>query len=335
MSSAYDAVLLVSFGGPEKPDDVLPFLENVVRGKNVPRRRLLEAAAHYQPFDGTSPINAQNRALLAALLDELNNHQLALPVYWGNRNWHPFLADTLGQMARDGLHHALAFVTSAFSSYSGCRQYLEDIRRARNEVGPRAPNVDKLRVFYNHPGFIEAMAQRLTGALKQIPTPRRPAARIVYTAHSLPLTMARNCGYQEQLREACRLVSQRVDRSDWQLVYQDRSGPPSQPWLEPDLPDYLRELGQRIPGGDLVIVPIGFVCEHMETVYSLDVAARAVCEELGLNMVRAAVVGCHRSFVAMVRQLIQERIDPASPRLALGAHGPFPDQCPSDCCLPN
>ena len=335
MSSPYDAVLLVSFGGPEKPGDVLPFLENVVRGKNVPRKRLLEAAAHYQPFDGASPINAQNRALLAALLNELNAHGPTLPVYWGNRNWHPFLADTLGQMAHDGVQHALAFVTSAFSSYSGCRQYLEDIRRARNEVGPRAPNVDKLRVFYNHPGFIEAMAQRLTGALQQIPTQRRPAARIVYTAHSLPLTMARNCAYQEQLREACRLVSQRVDRSDWQLVYQDRSGPPSQPWLEPDLPDYLRELGQRIPGGDLVIVPIGFVCEHMETVYSLDVAARAVCEELGLNMVRAAVAGCHPSFVAMVRQLIQERIDPASPRLALGAHGPFPDQCPSDCCLPN
>ena len=335
MSSPYDAVLLVSFGGPDRPDDVIPFMENVVRGKEVPRERILEAAAHYELFDGVSPINAQNRALLAALLEELNTHRLALPVYWGNRNWHPLLCDTLRQMADQGVRHALAFVTSAFSSYPGCRQYLEDIDRARQQVGSHAPKVDKLRAFYNHPGFIAAMAERLRAALQQIPPRRRPAARIIYTAHSIPVSMARNSAYEKQLREACRLVSERVDRSDWQLAYQSRSGPPSQPWLEPDVGDYLRKLGRGLSGGDVVIVPIGFVCEHMEIVYDLDVATRAVCEELGLNMVRSGVAGCHASFVAMVRQLIQERLDPAAPRLALGTYGPLPDQCPPDCCLPG
>ncbi len=335
MSSPYDAVLLVSFGGPERPDDVIPFMENVVRGKEVPRERILEAAAHYELFDGVSPINAQNRALLAALLKELNTHRLALPVYWGNRNWHPLLCDTLRQMADEGVRHALAFVTSAFSSYPGCRQYLEDIDRARQEVGSRAPKVDKLRAFYNHPGFIAAMAERLRVALQQIPPRRRPAARIIYTAHSIPVRMARNCAYEKQLHEACRLVSERVDRSDWQLVYQSRSGPPSQPWLEPDVCDYLRKLVRGLSGGDVVIVPIGFVCEHMEIVYDLDVATRALCEESGLNMVRSGVASCHASFVAMVRQLIQERLDPAAPRLALGTYGPCPDQCPPDCCLPG
>jgi ferrochelatase len=335
MSSAYDAVLLVSFGGPDGPEDVIPFLENVVRGKNVPRDRLLEIAAHYKLFGGVSPINPQNRALLVALRKELRARGVGLPVYWGNRNWHPLLRDTLRQMAPEGVRHALAFVTSAFSSYPGCRQYLEDIQRARREVGPDAPEVDKLRVFYNHPGFIEATAEQLQAALRQIPERRRAAARIIYTAHSIPLRMARNSPYQEQLGEACRLVSERVGRPDWQLVYQDRSGPPSEPWLEPDVCEYLRELGEGLPDGDVVIVPIGFVCEHMEIVYSLDVVARAVCEEYGLKMIRAAMVASHTRFVEMVGELIQERLDPAAPRLALGGYGPFPDRCPPDCCLPG
>lgn len=332
---SYDAVLLVSFGGPERPDDVPAFLENVVCGKDVPRERISELAQHYELFDGISPINAQNRALLTALLGELNAHGPALPVYWGNRCWHPLLADTLRQMADDGACHALAFVTSAFSSYPGCRQYLEDIERARQVVGPQAPQVDKLRVFYNHPGFIEPMAERVESALAEVPAKRRAAARIVYTAHSIPLAMARNCPYEKQLREACRLVSERVGRSDWQLVYQSRSGPPSQPWLQPDISDYLRQLAQNLPGGDVVVVPIGFVCEHMEIVYDLDVEARVVCEELGLNMVRSAVVGCHPRFVRMIRELIQERIDEDPRRLVLGTHGPWPDECPPDCCLPG
>ena len=173
MPSDYDAVLLISFGGPEGPDDVIPFLENVVRGKSVPRERVLEVAAHYESFGGVSPINGQNRVLLAALRGELAAHGVALPVYWGNRNWHPLLADALRQMARDGARRALAFVTSAFASYPGCRQYQEDIERARQAVGSAAPRVDKLRLFYNHPGFIEPMAERLAAALEEVPAERR------------------------------------------------------------------------------------------------------------------------------------------------------------------
>lgn len=335
MAPTHDALLLVSFGGPERPEDVIPFIEGVVRGKDVPRWRILEVAAHYELLGGVSPINAQNRALLAALVNELGAHGIALPVYWGNRHSHPLLSDTLRQMAEDGLRHALAFVTSAFSSYPGCRAYLEGIEQARRELGPDAPKVDKLRGFYNHPGFIEPMAERVEAALRQIPAQRRPAAEVIYTAHSIPASMARRCPYEAQLREACRLVSERVGRRDWRLVYQSRSGRPSQAWLEPDVCDYLRDLGQRIPGGDVLIVPIGFICEQMEIVYDLDVAAAKVCEELGLRMVRSALVGSHPRFVQMVRELVQERIDPAAPRLALGTHGPLPDQCPPDCCLPG
>jgi ferrochelatase len=332
MSSAYEAVLLVSFGGPERPEDVVPFLENVTRGKGVSKERIREVAARYELLGGRSPINAENRALLVALLGELQARGLSLPVYWGNRHWHPLLRDALGQMAADGVRRALAFVTSAFSSYPGCRQYLEDLERARAEVGPQAPKVDKLRAFYNHPGFIAAQAARVRAAWEQIPAQRRGQARLVYTAHSLPLRTARNCAYQDQLREACGLVSQELGLPDGELVYQSRSGPPSEPWLEPDVCDYLRQLGRKSPGGDVVIVPIGFVCEHMETVYDLDVVARGVCEELGWNMIRAGAVGCHPRFVQMIRELIAERLDPAAPRLALGSDGPLPDECPPDCC---
>ena len=210
--STYDAFLLVSFGGPEGPDDVLPFLENVVRGKNVPRGRLLEVARRYELFDGTSPLNAQNRVLLAALVGELNALGLALPVYWGNRNWHPLLVDTVRQMADDGVRRALALVTSAFGSYSGCRQYLEDIEDARQEVGPEAPQIEKLRLFYNHPGFIEAMVERVAAALGEIPSERRAAARLIFTAHSIPAAMAEHSPYQRQLREACRLVTEQLEQ---------------------------------------------------------------------------------------------------------------------------
>ncbi len=194
--SAYDAILLVSFGGPEGPDEVLPFLENVVQGKDVPRWRLLQAAQRYELFEGQSPINTQNRSLLAALVADLNAHGLSLPVYWGNRNWHPLLADTVRQMADDGVRRALALVTSAFGSYPSCRQYLENIERARQEVGPDAPQIDKLRLFYNHPGFIEPMAERVIAALVQIPVERRSAARLIYTAHSIPAAMAQHAPYE-------------------------------------------------------------------------------------------------------------------------------------------
>jgi ferrochelatase len=338
MSTPYDALLLVSFGGPEGPDDVLPFLENVVRGKDVPRERLMMVATHYERFGGISPINAELRALLTALRGELNAHGITLPVYWGNRNWHPLLSDTLQQMADDGVRHALAFVTSAFCSYPGCRQYLEDIERARGDVPGNAPKVDKLRLFYNHPGFIEAMADRLHEALEKVPADRRGAARVVFSAHSLPLTMAQACDYEAQLREACKLVARLVDRTEWELVYQSRSGPPQQPWLGPDICDWLSKLGCSSGSdaeSDVVVVPIGFVCEHMETAYDLDIVARGICENVELNMVRAATVGCHPRFVAMIRELIEERITPKTPRLALGDRGPAPDRCADECCRPQ
>lgn len=335
MTQPYDAILLVSFGGPERRQDVIPFLENVLRGRNVPRGRMLEVAEHYYLFDGRSPINAQNRALLAALLTELNQHGPPLPAYWGNRHWHPLLADTLSQMAEDGIRRALAFVTSAFASYSGCRQYLEEIERARRAVGPAAPEVDKLRLFSNHPGFIEAMADRVTAALEEVPAERREAARLIYTAHSLPLAMANKCKYREQLAEACRLVSFLAGRADWQLVYQSRSGPPSQPWLEPDVCDHLRELGSQGGVRDVVLVPIGFLSEHMEVIYDLDVEAAEACRQSGLEMVRSAVAGTHPRLVTMIRELIMERMDPSAPRLALGEDGPSPDVCPPGCCPPR
>jgi len=333
--SIYDAVLLASHGGPERPDDVLPFLENVVRGKNVPRQRLLEVGRHYDLFDGVSPANAQVRALLAALLNELSAAGHGLPVYWGNRCWHPLLGETIKQMADDGVRRALVFVTSAYSSYPACRQYLEDIERARQEVGPDAPQIDKLRVFYNHPGFIEPMAERVEAALAEVPPDGRDAAQLIFTAHSLPMAMAGKCAYEQQLREACRLVCEQIGRPQWQLVYQSRSGPPSQPWLEPDVSDALGDVARLNPGADVVIVPIGFLYEHTEIVYDLDVQARALCDELGLNMVRSAVVGCHRRFVQMIRELIEERLTDAPTRLALGALGPGHDVCPADCCPPS
>ncbi len=332
VNEPYDAVLLVSFGAPEKPDDVIPFLENLLRGTRVPRARLLEVAKHYDLFDGASPANAQNRALLAALLTELNAHGPPLPVYWGNRNWHPLLADAIRQMADDRVRRALAFVTSAFGSYYGCRQYLEEIEEARRSVGAGAPEVDKLRLFYNHPGFIEPMGERVAAALAEVPAERRDDARLLYTAHSIPVATAAKCAYQSQLREACRLVSERLKRPEWQLVYQNRSGPPSQPWLEPALDDGLRGLAERGEARDVVVVPIGFLYENMEIVYDLDVEAADLCAGLGLSMVRSAVVGTHPRFVRMIRELILERMEDEPTRLALGTHGPSHDVCPPDCC---
>lgn len=332
MSSAYDCILVVSFGGPEGPDEVLPFLENVLRGKNVPRERMLEVAEHYQHFGGVSPINAQNRALIAALAAELQAHQLSLPIYWGNRNWRPLLTETLTQMQADGRTQALAFVTSAFSSYSGCRQYREDLERARQVVGAGAPRIDKLRSCFNHPGFIEPMAERVRSALQQIPGERRAAAQLAFTAHSIPLAMARGCQYENQLKEAARLVANLVGRKTWELVYQSRSGPPSQPWLEPDVGDYLRRVARTDQTIDVVLVPIGFISDHMEVLYDLDTEARELSQSLGINLVRAATVGTHPRFVTMIRELIEERLAEQPQRLALGDLGPTLDVCPADCC---
>ncbi|MEW6282538.1 MAG: ferrochelatase [Candidatus Eremiobacterota bacterium] len=318
----YDALLVVSFGGPEGPPDVLPFLENVLRGRNVPRQRMLEVAEHYAHFGGKSPINDQNRALIAALGPELKAHGVELPIYWGNRNWHPMLPDTVARMAADGVRRALAFVTSAYSGYSGCRVYLENLRTARIQVGPSAPEVDKLRVFFNHPGFIEPMADRVREAMARFPHP----VPVRFTAHSVPVAMAEL--YVQQLEEACRLVAERLALKEHRLVYQSRSGPPSQPWLEPDLLDELRAL----PGKEVVVAPIGFISDHMEVIYDLDTEAQGLAAELGITMARAATVGTDPRFVAMIRELVEERLGRRTDRRALGPLGPGHDACPDDCC---
>jgi ferrochelatase len=269
---------------------------------------MMQVARHYDLFDGVSPINEQNRKLIAALKLELEQHGPNLPIYWGNRNWHPLLADTVKQMAEDGIRNALAFVTSAYSSYSSCRQYLENIETARETVGSAAPRIEKIRAFYNHPGFIEANAVHLAAALDQIPSNRRATTRIAFTAHSIPKAMADNCAYESQLLETSELVAQAVDHEEWKLVFQSRSGPPSQPWLEPDVCDYLKEL--KLEGvTDVVIAPIGFVSDHMEVVYDLDTEARSLANELSLNMIRSATAGTHPAFVGMIRELIVERMD--------------------------
>jgi ferrochelatase len=310
----------------------MPFLENVLRGKNVPRERMLEVAEHYYHFGGKSPINDQNRRLIAALEGVLAQHGPRLPIYWGNRNWHPMLTDTLRQMKADGVRRALAFVTSAYSSHSSCRQYREDILRAQEVAGDGAPVVDKIRPFYNHPGFVEAIADRLQQALATIPEDRREAAHLIYTAHSIPLVMAQGCDYERQLKETGGLVAEQLGRKEWRLVYQSRSGPAWQRWLEPDILDHLRDIKARGGSSNVVIAPIGFVSDHMEILFDLDTQARELCAELGLQMVRAETVGTHPSFMRMIRELICERTDQGQVRRALGVFGPRPDVCAADCC---
>jgi ferrochelatase len=331
--SAYDALVVISFGGPEAPEEVLPFLENVVRGRQVSRRRLLEVAEHYRHFGGTSPINSQNRQLISALEAEFAENGLSLPVYWGNRNWHPFLADTLRRMSADGIRRALAFVTSAFGSYSGCRQYREDISRAQQEVGPRAPHIDKLRLFFNHPGFVEPMIECVRRAFAEISNVDARQVMLVFTAHSIPLAMAQSSPYEVQLHETCRLIAAGVGTSNWRLVYQSRSGPPGQPWLEPDVYEFLRDEHRGSRLSHVVMAPIGFISDHMEVVYDLDFEAGALCHQLSIQMVRAATVGTHPRFVQMVRELVVERMDASAPRLALGTLGASPDECSADCCV--
>ncbi|MCA9175628.1 MAG: ferrochelatase [Planctomycetales bacterium] len=329
MPESYDALLFVSFGGPEGMDDVIPFLRNVLRGRNVPEERMLEVAEHYRQFGGVSPINEQNRQLIAAIEAELASRGIELPVYWGNRNWHPLLPDTLEQMKRDGVRRALAFMTSAFSSYSGCRQYRENILAAQQEVGSDAPVVDKLRVFFNHPGFVEAQAARLNEAAAELPAGAAP--HVIFTAHSIPLAMATSSSYETQLQSACRLVASAAGCDSWELAYQSRSGPPTQPWLEPDICDALQALFDRDPGRPTIVCPIGFLSDHMEVLFDLDTEAKQAAERLGHPFARAGTVGCHPKFVAMIVDLIQERRE-GGERLALGELPPSHDVCPEDCC---
>lgn len=329
--SMYDALLVVSFGGPEEPKDVIPFLENVTRGRNIPAERLQEVAQHYYHFGGKSPINDQNRALIAALRTELAARHLSLPIYWGNRNWHPFLTDTLRQMKQDGIAHALAFVTSAYSSYSGCRQYRENIAAARAEAGAGAPRVDKLRVFYNHPGFIEACAERVREALSRFSAEERAHLRFVTTAHSIPCSMAQTSDYERQLRETTRLVAEAAGLPAGTLVYQSRSGPPSQPWLEPDILDHLRRLkaeGVR----NVLLAPVGFTSDHLEVLYDLDTEAQSLADSLGMKLVRAGSAGTHPAFIRTIGELVCERISSSAQKPAIGLYPANHDVCPEDCC---
>ena len=344
---AYDAFLLVSFGGPEGPDDVMPFLRHVTRGRGVPEERLAEVAGHYRAFGGVSPINQQCRDLLAAVRADFAAGGLSLPLYWGNRNWSPYLADTVRAMAADGVRRALAFVTSAYSSYSGCRQYLDDIERAREAAGPGAPQIDKIRRFFNHPGFIEPFADNARAALAALPGDVRDEAHLVFTAHSVPVAMAEASGprggrrYVAELTEAARLIAERLGGThSWTLAYQSRSGPPSQPWLEPDVRDHLAELAKA---GTLavVVIPVGFVSDHMEVRHDLDLEAAHTAGSLGLAFARAATPGTHPRFASMITELVRERLaqpgDPvpggelAAPA-ALGTMGRPSHTCPADCC---
>jgi len=302
----YDALLLVSFGGPEKREDVIPFLENVLRGRNVPRDRLLAVAEHYYHFDGKSPINDRCRDLIAAL----KTQDVGLPIYWGNRNWHPMLGDTVQRMRDNGVRRALAIATSAFGSYSGCRQYREDIETARAAV-PGAPEIDKLPPFWSHPGFIDTMVDRAHDALTKL-----SAADVVYTAHSIPVSMAQSSPYEAQLRDASRKVNQQLGLGEPVLVFQSRSGPPSQPWLGPDIGDYLR----RTESKRLVVVPIGFLSDHMEVIYDLDLEAAALAKERGIELVRAGTAGTHPRFVAGLIELVRKAM----------VNGVVP--CSPDCC---
>jgi ferrochelatase len=347
MSSAspYDALLLLSFGGPEGPEDVVPFLENVTRGRGIPRERLVEVGAHYFRFGGVSPINAQCRALAAALREDFAGHGLDLPVYWGNRNWEPYVADTIARMAADGVRRALVFVTSAYSSYSGCRQYREDLAGAVAAGGAAAGGLrlDRIRAYFDHPGFVEPMVRSTVEALGRLGEPVRDGAELVFVTHSLPLGFAASSPYVEQHEAVAALVAQGVERvtgvagRPCSLTYCSRSGPPSQPWLEPDIGDRLRERSAQGLAA-AVAVPIGFVSDHMEVVYDLDTEAAELATNLGLSFARAATVGVDPVFVAAVRDLVLERAarergEEPEPK-ALSALGVMPDVCRTGCC-PN
>ncbi|TNM43367.1 ferrochelatase [Nocardioides albidus] len=344
----YDALLLLSFGGPERPEDVVPFLENVTRGRGIPRERLEEVGRHYYLFGGRSPINDQNRALIAAIEKDLAEHGLDLPVYWGNRNWEPYVADTVEQMARDGVRRALCLATSAYSSWSSCRQYRDNLADALAAVPADlvAPQVDKVRAFYNHPGFVAANVDGVLAALADLPDEVRDAARLVFVTHSIPVSMSEASGpdggaYVSQHLDVAAVVADQVAAATGatrthEFVYCSRSGSPHVPWLEPDVNDRLEELAaEGVPA--VVLVPVGFVSDHMEVVYDLDTEALATAERLGIEARRAASAGTHPAFVAAIRELVLERAARERgedvPRPAVGARGPSHDCCPAGCCL--
>ncbi|GAA1923043.1 ferrochelatase [Streptomyces sodiiphilus] len=349
----YDALLLLSFGGPEGPDDVVPFLENVTRGRGIPRERLEEVGSHYFRFGGVSPINEQNRHLLAALREDLADNGVDLPVYWGNRNWAPYVTDTFREMVNDGRRRILTVTTSAYSSYSGCRQYREDLAEALAALEKEElplPRVDKLRVYYNHPGFLQTMTEGVLDALDRLPAEVRAGAHLAFCTHSIPLTAADASGPPGQHGDGGAYVAQHLDAAGyiagavaaatgterpWELVYQSRSGAPHIPWLEPDICDHLRALHER-GAPAVVMIPIGFVSDHMEVLYDLDTEALAVAGELGLPATRSATVGSDPRFVAALRDLVLERAATErgeGPRhCAVGTRGASHDVCPAGCC---
>jgi ferrochelatase len=340
--SAYDALLLVSFGGPEGPEDVLPFLRNVTAGRNVPDSRLEQVAEHYYLFGGISPINQQCRDLRAAIEKDFESSGIDLPVYWGNRNWQPYLADTLATMAADGVTRGLALATSAYSSYSSCRQYLDDIDQARATVGPTAPRIDKITPYFRQPGFVESFVAAAGAARESLPRPVQAEVDLVFTAHSIPTAMAELSGpaggaYPAQLAEVAGRIARGLGVTrPWQLAYSSRSGPPSQPWLVPDVNDCLAGLAAGGSRG-VVVVPIGFVSDHMEVRFDLDVEAARTAERLGLPFARAATPGTSAPFVAMITDLIRQwQADPpsSSPGDPGFTGGPAADRpfCGGMCC---
>ena len=327
VSPSYDSLLLLSFGAPESAEDVMPFLENVVSGRRVPKERLLAVAEHYYEFGGRSPLADQNRELIGVLGEALQAAGLDLPIYWGNLHWHPMLSETVRQMAADGRKRTLVLVTSAYGGTSACRKYRDALTAAQNEVGDTAPELHKLRHYFNHPGFVEAMCERVRPSLHEA----SPEALLMFTAHSVPTRAAGAVKYAAQLEEASRVVASELGHARWRLVYQSRSGPPHIPWLEPDVLDALDEeakAGTR----EIILVPVGFTSDHMEVVYDLDTEALARAEALGLRAWRCGTVGVHPRFIEGLVELIQERLDPTQPRLALGLMPAGSDMCPADCC---
>jgi ferrochelatase len=334
----FDAFLLLSFGGPNGPDDVMPFLRNVTRGRGIPDERLAEVAEHYRHFGGVSPITAQNQALITALRAEFAECGVELPIYFGNRNWSPYAADAVREMRADGAHRALVLATSATSSFSGCRQYRNDMAAARDAVGPGAPELVKLRHFFDHPGFVAANADGVRAALAALPDGAADSARLVFTAHSIPTAMNDASGpsanglYAAEQRETARLVAEAVrgPGAVFDLVWQSRSGPPRVPWLEPDVNDHLRTLASRGTTA-VVVAPTGFVSDHIEVLWDLDNEAKDTAAELGLHFARAATAGTHPAFVTAIRELVQEQLDGATPQ-ALGSLGLCGIDCPDGCC---
>ncbi len=313
-------MVVVSFGGPEGPEEVMPFLQKVVAGRRVPPERLEQVAAQYHAAGGRSPINDLNRRLVAALEAELGRRGRPLPVYFGNRNWRPWLADEVARMAADGVGRAVALATSAYSSYSGCRQYLEDIAGARAAVGGGAPAIDKIPPFWDRPGWVEFWAGSVVEALQEAGAGGGP---VLFSAHSIPLSMAAGCDYQAELEETAARVAHGAGLApgQWRVVYQSRSGPPSQPWLGPDVNDALAALAAGT--GAAVLAPIGFVADHMEVIYDLDTVAAETARRQGVRLVRAATPGTHPVFVGMLADLVAEAV-------AAGSVAP----CPPGCCPP-